>query len=52
MAKKTKQKNPPAKIINYLEKMGVSHDILEHKTVYTAIDAANTLKKKLNQILV
>ncbi len=50
MAKKVKQKNPPAKIINYLEKMGVSHDILEHKTVYTAIDAANTLKKKLNQI--
>ncbi len=47
---KTKQKRPPAKIINYLEKMGVSHDILEHKTVYTAIDAANTLKKKLGQI--
>lgn len=50
-AKKTKQKQPPAKIINYLEKMGVSHDILEHKTVYTAIDAANTLKKKLDEIV-
>lgn len=49
-SKKTKQKRPPAKVVNYLEKMGVSHDILEHKTVYTAIDAANTLKKKLNQI--
>ena len=47
---KSKPKQPPAKIINYLEKMGVSHDILEHKTVYTAIDAANTLKKKLNEI--
>lgn len=47
---KTKQKRPPAKVVNYLEKMGVSHDILEHKTVYTAIDAANTLKKKMNQI--
>ncbi len=49
--KKNKQKRPPAKVINYLEKMGVSHDILEHKTVYTAIDAANTLKKKLDEIV-
>lgn len=48
---KNKQKRPPAKVINYLEKMGVSHEILEHKTVYTAIDAANTLKKKLNEIV-
>lgn len=47
---KSKQQKPPKKIINYLEKMGVSHDLLEHKTVYTAIDAANTLKKKINQI--
>ncbi len=47
---KSKVKRPPAKIINYLEKMGVSHDLLEHKTVYTAIDAAHTLKRKMNQI--
>ncbi|MCD4694212.1 YbaK/EbsC family protein [bacterium] len=49
--KQIKQKKAPAKIINYLEKIGISHEILEHKTVYTAIDVANTLKKKLNQIV-
>ncbi|MDD4332707.1 MAG: YbaK/EbsC family protein [Patescibacteria group bacterium] len=40
----------PAKLIKYLEKHGVNHKILEHKTVYTAYDAANTLKKKLDEI--
>ena len=40
----------PAKIVKYLEKAGVKHEILEHKTVYTAIDAANTLKKKMGEI--
>ena len=38
------------KLIKYLEKMGVSHELLEHKKVYTAIDAANTLKRKMDQI--
>lgn len=47
MAKKTKI---PTKVIKYLEKAGIDHDILEHKTVYTAIDAAATMKKKLNEI--
>jgi len=40
----------PAKTINYLEKAGIKHDLLEHKTIYTAIDAANTMKKKVNEI--
>jgi len=46
--KKTKL---PLKLVKYLEKHGVDHDILEHKTVYTAIDAAATLKKKMNEIV-
>lgn len=40
----------PLKLAKYLEKAGVKHDILEHKTVYTAFDAAATMKKKLNEI--
>lgn len=47
MAKKTKI---PKKVLNYLEKSGIDHEILEHKTVYTAIDAALTMKKKLEEI--
>jgi prolyl-tRNA editing enzyme YbaK/EbsC (Cys-tRNA(Pro) deacylase) len=40
----------PAKLVKYLEKAGIKHEVLEHKTVYTAIDAANTLKKKVSDI--
>ena len=47
--KKAKSKLPP-KLVKYLEAAGVDHEVLEHKTVYTAIDAANTMKKKMNQI--
>src|SRR3989339_528456 len=47
MGKKTKISD---KLIKYLEKVGVGHNILEHRTVYTAIDAAATMKKKLNEI--
>ncbi|MFH1661856.1 MAG: YbaK/EbsC family protein [Candidatus Falkowbacteria bacterium] len=46
----TKKTKLPAKLVKYLEKAGVDHDILEHKTVYTALDAAATTKKKLNEI--
>jgi len=38
------------KVIAYLEKAGVPHEIIEHKTVYTAFDAAQTLKRKMNEI--
>jgi Ala-tRNA(Pro) deacylase len=41
----------PLSLIKYLEARGVSPKILEHKTVYTAIDAANTLKRKLDEIV-
>lgn len=47
MAKKLKF---PQKLAKYLEKAGVKHDILEHKTVYTAYDTAATMGKKMNQI--
>lgn len=47
MAKKTKIS--PA-LVKYLEKTGIKHNVLEHKTVYTAYDAAATMKKKLNEI--
>ena len=47
MAKKTKL---PAKLEEYLKKAGVKHNILEHRTVYTAMDAAATMKKKMGEI--
>lgn len=40
----------PKKILNYLKKNKIKHEILQHKTVYTAYDLANTLAKKLNEI--
>ena len=46
-----KKKNFPAALEKYLIDNGVSPKILEHKTVYTAIDAANTLKKKMEEIV-
>ncbi len=49
--KKTNKKDKiPSKVKSYLDKAGISHKILEHKTVYTAIDAANTLNKKFSEI--
>lgn len=40
----------PAKVKKYLDKHGVDYEELAHKTVYTAFDAANTLKKQLKEI--
>ena len=40
----------PAKLVKYLDKAGINHEVLEHRTVYTAFDAAATTKKKLNEI--
>ena len=38
------------KLVKYLEAAGVKHEILEHRTVYSALDAAATMRKKLNEI--
>jgi prolyl-tRNA editing enzyme YbaK/EbsC (Cys-tRNA(Pro) deacylase) len=41
----------PSKVTEYLKKAKVPFDVVSHKTVYTAYDAAQTLKLKLNQIM-
>lgn len=52
----TKKKSPakkrklPAKVIKYLEDAGIKHELLEHKTVYTAFDAASTMRKKFEEV--
>jgi len=40
----------PVNVKKYLDKHGVDYEELAHKTVYTAYDAANTLKKSLKEI--
>lgn len=40
----------PAKVKKYLDSKGVDYEELAHKTVYTAYDAAQTLKKQLKEI--
>ena len=52
MAKKKTKKTTklPVKVVKYLEKAGINHKVLEHKTVYTALDAAATMKKKMGEI--
>jgi prolyl-tRNA editing enzyme YbaK/EbsC (Cys-tRNA(Pro) deacylase) len=48
---KIEEKKLPLALIKYLEAKGINPKILEHKTVYTAFDAANTLKRKLDEIV-
>jgi len=50
MKKKTKKSKMSAKIVNYLKNAGVKHNVLEHKTVYTASDTAATMRFGLNVI--
>lgn len=40
----------PSKIIKYLDVAKASYKVVKHKTVYTAYDAAQTLKAKLGDI--
>ncbi|MDD5749748.1 MAG: YbaK/EbsC family protein [Patescibacteria group bacterium] len=47
--KKAKAKLP-AKVIKYLDKAGLKHSLIEHKTVYTAFDAAKTMKRKFSEV--
>lgn len=48
MVKKTTKL--PSKVVKYLEAKGIDHEILEHRTVYTAMDAAATMRRKLGEI--
>jgi Ala-tRNA(Pro) deacylase len=41
----------PKEIIKYLDKHGSKYAIVTHRKVYTAYDAAQTLKKKLDEIV-
>lgn len=38
------------KLVSHLAKNKIEHQVLDHKKVYTAIDAANTLKVKLEGV--
>lgn len=40
-----------AKITNYLDKNKIKYEIIEHKTVYTAYDAAATMRIELGKIV-
>src|SRR3989338_7978133 len=40
----------PAKVKSYLEKNLGRYEVLTHKTVYTAYDAAQTLRRELKEI--
>ena len=46
-----KKRKLPNKLIKHLEAKNTKHNILEHKTAYTAIDVANTMKRKMNEIV-
>ncbi len=41
----------PKKVTKFLEKNKTKFNILKHRTVFTAFDAAQTLKVKLNEII-
>ncbi len=40
----------PKKILSHLDKNKIKYDILKHKKVFTAYDAAQTMKRKLQEI--
>lgn len=40
----------PKKVLNYLQKNKIKHEVVKHKQVFTAHDLAATLKEKLNKI--
>jgi len=41
----------PQKLLDYLKKNKVKHEMIEHKTVYTAYDTSQTLKTKLGNVV-
>lgn len=46
-----KKKKFPKNLFDYLKSKEADLKILEHRTAYTAIDAANTLKRKMDEIV-
>lgn len=40
----------PAKITNFITKNKLKHEIIKHRTVYTAYDLSQTLKRKMNEV--
>ena len=49
--KKNKVLKSPLKVMKYLEKSGVKHKIIKHKKAYTAFDTAQTMKRKLSEVV-
>lgn len=41
----------PQNLLNHLKKNKVKHEVIEHKTVYTAYDTSQTLKTKLGNVV-
>ncbi len=46
-----KKNKSSAPLMKYLSGKGIVPKVLDHKTVYTAIDAANTLKRRMDEIV-
>lgn len=40
----------PKPLVKFLDKHGIKYDVLEHKTVYTAYDLSQTLRRELKEI--
>lgn len=40
----------PKKLLNHLDKNNTKFEVVEHRTVYTAYDLAQTMKKKLQEV--
>ena len=40
----------PAKVISFLKKHKIKHEVITHRTVFTAYDLSQTLKRKLGEV--
>ncbi len=43
--------NIPKRLLSHLEKAGKKFEVVEHRTVYTAYDAAATMKRSLREVV-
>lgn len=41
----------PSRTIKHLSKSGIKHELLKHKTAYTAMDTASTMKRKMEEVV-